>query len=280
MERDKKIPMVIDVLACTQYGFLKMPNLLVEALMMIKLNGREYLVFLAVLRITLGFHKRLDWLSCTQITALTGIDANNVSKVKRRLLHRRLLISVGKKLGINTQLAEWQHHDGTSFDVTRLASFKWVNTRQEQGQIQPENGLILATKEVEVDPHKRHIQKKEKHLLKNKQQPNSTSLVLPEFVEQGLWSRFVEHRQVMHAPLSEYAQQLLLNKLTELHQQGQNIEAVIEQSVMNNYKGFFPVANQRDKQVDKGFAQQRTRRNAEVFAKFVNRGKEPCYDRS
>lgn len=88
-------------------GYLRLSNTLVDALCMTKLSDRESRVLMSVIRRTYGFGKALDWLSYSQIEEMTGIDANNISRIAGGLLKRNILIKEGKKLGVNTVVSEW-----------------------------------------------------------------------------------------------------------------------------------------------------------------------------
>lgn len=89
-------------------GYLRLSNTLVDKLCMTKLSDRESRVLLSVIRRTYGFGKALDWISYSQIEEMTGIDANNISRIAGGLLKRNILIKEGKKLGINNIVSEWE----------------------------------------------------------------------------------------------------------------------------------------------------------------------------
>jgi len=66
---------------------------------------------------------------------------------------------------------------------------------------------------------------------------------LPEWVNKTLWERFLEMRKKIKATPTLYAQGLLIKTLTELKAQGNSPDAVLEQSIMNGWKGLFAVKN-------------------------------------
>ena len=65
---------------------------------------------------------------------------------------------------------------------------------------------------------------------------------LPPWLPATVWAGFVEHRQKLRVPLTHKAITLALNKLAELREGGEDPVAVIEQSILNGYRGLFAVA--------------------------------------
>ncbi len=64
---------------------------------------------------------------------------------------------------------------------------------------------------------------------------------LPDDIDPDVWRAFEESRKKLKAPLTERAADLILNELQKI---GQNKNAVLNQSVMNGWKGVFPLKRQ------------------------------------
>ncbi|EFD7284844.1 replication protein, partial [Escherichia coli] len=67
----------------------------------------QLLVFLAVMRKTYGFNKKLDWVSNEQLSELTGILPHKCSAAKSVLVKRGIFIQSGRNIGINNVVSEW-----------------------------------------------------------------------------------------------------------------------------------------------------------------------------
>jgi len=65
--------------------------------------------------------------------------------------------------------------------------------------------------------------------------------VLPDWIPPENWQGFVEMRQRMKAPLTSRAVTIVVKKLDRLRAQGNDLAQVLDQSVMNGWKGIFPV---------------------------------------
>ncbi|EPV6066132.1 replication protein, partial [Escherichia coli] len=77
-------------------GYTRIANELLEAVMLAGLTQHQLLVFLAVMRKTYGFNKKLDWVSNEQLSELTGILPHKCSAAKSVLVKRGILIQSGR----------------------------------------------------------------------------------------------------------------------------------------------------------------------------------------
>ena len=64
---------------------------------------------------------------------------------------------------------------------------------------------------------------------------------LPDWVPLDAWKGFVEMRTKIRAPLTERAKTLALEKLDALRCSGENVEAVLNQSVEKSWRGLFAI---------------------------------------
>lgn len=73
----------------------------------------------------------------------------------------------------------------------------------------------------------------------NQTLPNLTNL--PDWIPKEAWDGFVEMRKKAKSPFTERALNLAISELDKLRSQGQDPAAVLNQSVMNGWKGLFPI---------------------------------------
>ena len=64
---------------------------------------------------------------------------------------------------------------------------------------------------------------------------------LPDFMQADLWADIVDHRKSMKCPVTAKALQVVLDELEKHHGAGQNIRAMLNQAIVNGWKGLFPV---------------------------------------
>jgi len=89
-------------------GYYRVANEIGVALCKTHLNDSEGRFVHTVMLKTFGWNKMLDWICYEQISELTEISVDNISKIKKRLVQRNIVITQGKKIGINPIVSEWQ----------------------------------------------------------------------------------------------------------------------------------------------------------------------------
>lgn len=65
-----------------------------------------------------------------------------------------------------------------------------------------------------------------------------------DWIDPDSWSAFVEMRKKAKAPLTAYAEKLIMRELCKLKAAGHDPQACLDQSIMNGWRDVFPV---RDK---------------------------------
>lgn len=106
------VPTSTDVMerrvADTDDGYTRIANELLEAVVSNDLTARQIKVVLAVIRKTYGFGKKTDWISGEQLSNLTGLSRPRCSTTKNELINMRVLITDGRKFGVNKVISEWE----------------------------------------------------------------------------------------------------------------------------------------------------------------------------
>ena len=72
----------------------------------------------------------------------------------------------------------------------------------------------------------------------------------PSWIDPESWAAFHEMRRKLKAPLTAYAEKLIIRELVRLKSAGQDPQACLDQSIMNGWRDVFPLR-------DKGIVQSR-----------------------
>lgn len=88
--------------------YTKIPNQILQPLLMIKLQSYEIRILLAVARKTYGFNKEKDYINQRQLKKLTGIKQPHVSRTLKSLLEKKMIIKNGKELAIQKNYELWE----------------------------------------------------------------------------------------------------------------------------------------------------------------------------
>lgn len=85
---------------------------------------------------------------------------------------------------------------------------------------------------------------------------NQASLVteLPDWLPAAAWKGYIDMRKSIKKPATERAIEILLRKLLVMSQAGNDIEAVLDQSVVNNWTDVYPVKNYEKIAVQNGMS--------------------------
>lgn len=81
------------------------------------------------------------------------------------------------------------------------------------------------------------------------------SFVLPFFIDPELWEEFIKQRRSSKKPMTAFAKKLAINKLVKMRDEGQDVNEVIKQSIINNWSGFFPIKNMSYKGKEQSYAE-------------------------
>ncbi len=66
-------------------------------------------------------------------------------------------------------------------------------------------------------------------------------IIIPEWIDKDTWEDFLEMRKKNRSIPTDKAKVLLIKELNRLKGEGHNPNEVLNQSIMNNYKGVFPL---------------------------------------
>ncbi|MEI9697328.1 replication protein [Moellerella wisconsensis] len=89
-------------------GYTRIADEILEYTMASGLSETELCIIMAVWRKTYGFNKKVDWISNEQLETMIRKHHTHCSTAKNLLINKKVLIQQGRKVGINTNLSEWE----------------------------------------------------------------------------------------------------------------------------------------------------------------------------
>jgi phage replication O-like protein O len=87
--------------------FTKLSSELLDAMCFLQLSGSEWSFVHAVIRKTYGYNKKEDWVTNTQIMAMTGLGKERVSEAKKKLLELNIVTEKRNKISIQKDYEKW-----------------------------------------------------------------------------------------------------------------------------------------------------------------------------
>ncbi len=139
------------VVASVQDGFDMSAQVLTDTLARpnIRLCGQEYQMIHAVMSKTIRYHKAMDWISNSQLAELTGISEKNISRIKKKLIEKKVLIKNRREIGINMVVSEWS-------DLPKNVKTE-ENKKRQNGSVKTSIRSFetskLTEKNVKTDPY-------------------------------------------------------------------------------------------------------------------------------
>lgn len=108
--------------------------------------------------------------------------------------------------------------------------------------------------------------------IKTKKALPSEQVSLPEWLSHESFEAFEEHRKKLKAPMTPLAKSRLIAELSRLREDGNEPVAVLDQSILNGWKGVFPLKNQA---TQSGGKAQRQQQDKEWLNELTGRNKQP-----
>ena len=237
------------VTARIEDGFVRVANDLITKICQTDLNGRESRILNAIIIKTYGFNKSMDWVSSQQLSELTGIAENHICTIKKGLIDRCILITEGRKTGVNPVISEW-------LEKSPIKQVKTKNIPKTGLKKTPENGTQTSRKRDSNLPklgvispengiHKRQDNTTKDNTTKDKGVDLSAC---PEWLNQETLSDFIKHRAELKKPLTKTALPRLIKKLESFKASGINPNDCLEESITNGWQGVFPKTNKQQNQ--------------------------------
>lgn len=112
--------------------------------------------------------------------------------------------------------------------------------------------------------------------VKTKKAAPSSEVSLPEWIANDSFEAFIEHRKKLKAPMTQLAQTRLIAELSRLREDGNEPHAVLDQSILNGWKGVFPLKQQAGAPVGSKAARQQ--KDKEWLDELTGRTKRDIID--
>ncbi|MBG6249464.1 MULTISPECIES: replication protein [Symbiopectobacterium] len=193
-------------------GFTKWDNELKEALLRAPLTFRQYKVFDAIHRLTIGWNKQCAHIENTRIGKMAAIHHTHVSKVRKELENMNMIVKHNNEVSINQNYHEW------SFNKSLAESAK--HKRQERNILKhklPQTPSL--TKSKSFDP---------------------SSVELPDWLPKPTWDSWIQYRKEINKPIkSQQTVTQAVKLLGKCRENGNSPEKIINASIANGWQGLF-----------------------------------------
>lgn len=163
------------------------------------------------------------WPKRETLSARCGYHVNSISKVTKELVALGWLVKQGKG----------GYSKSTEYKITvpdHLTTLTEPVTLTESVTVTEPVSTTLTEPDNKPSPDR----------LDAKNKPITTHLsILPEWIDHTLWIEFMELRKTLKAKNTDRAISLLISQLTRFRDAGHDPNTIIENSIMNSWKGVF-----------------------------------------
>lgn len=235
-------------------GHIKIACELGEALARVNLSAYESRVLWCIFRKTYGWNKKSDRISYSQFEEVTHIDRRNIGRTIKILLVRQMITCQGDgqqlEYAIQKDYELWKDvgQPPLSKETTKPLSNQTIlplgstivpldngeplSLRDELLSLRDE----LLSKETTKPLSNQTTTKAIKHITKAY---NKSIYVIPEWINKDTWEAFLEMRRSIKQPPTDYAIRLIVKKLEGYKSDGDDPNEVLNQSIINSWKGVF-----------------------------------------
>ena len=137
---------------------------------------------------------------------------------------------------------------------------------QDGGEKNPNSGVFGNAQEAENKTAKGDGSQ-------SRHNTTSAEILLPDWLAPEDWNDYLEYRKGIRAPMSALAQKKAIDVLDRLKNEGSAPSQVINQSIVNGWKGLFPVKSAKDRQAGRQrpqtFDEIRREKNKQAFDAFL-----------
>lgn len=206
-------------------GHVDIANEIVDALCKIRISGEEMQCLWVIFRKTYGWKKKEDWIALSQFVDMTGLKKPNIIRAINKLLNKNIIIKKDNLRGVSYGFQK-------NYKTWKPLSKKITLSKKIKSVIKKDN-LPLSKKIPTKDTTTKDTTTKE-------------SIVFPDWFPLKEWGNFVDMRKKIKAPLTDKAIELAVSKLSKLKNEGNDPIEVLNESIMNSWKGIFPLNNKKD----------------------------------
>jgi phage replication O-like protein O len=227
-------------------GYWRLAHELTEQLYVYDFSKRELPIILFVIHKTYSWGKNEDWIASNQIAEATGFDLDNVRKAVSSLIKENVLIKNGKKIGVNKYYNEW----GTKKRIFKPRKKRLkqpdepVKTTGNKESKDGQNNRLLPVKTTGGTVKTTHNNRSKQPPTKEKKETIQKKVKkyigeIPDWIDLKIWNGFIEVREAKKAVNSEQAIKVILGKLECWKNEGHDPNEIIQNSIVNSWKGVF-----------------------------------------
>lgn len=234
-------------LPIAENGFTQWNNNLKEALLRAPITFRQYKIFDAIHRMTIGWDKDFDRITDMQISEMTGIHRTHIDKAKSKLIKLNMLSMFGDKIGVNQNFQAWNFSSNITKSVTKQCNPNSYSVAKSStiNKYNKNNCKTISCNETVAKPTTHQKKRKKINIIiyispiipltKKSELDLSRFEQLPSEL---VWADYLQHRKNKKAPLTQTALNRLATAVNEANALGYSTDNVLAECMLRNWQDF------------------------------------------
>lgn len=221
---------------------LRIAHTINEQLMVSHFSEQQRRILDFILRLSWGCGKKEANIPHQRDFAIVGVREGHVKAHLDWLIEARVIIREDCLYQFNKDFDQWRVSRATGYTKRKLTEIVSLNLNHRKPQLTEKGSRNLRnTEDKAYGIRKRSTP----NLATGKERLNKVLkkdvYIIPEWIDKDIWESFLEMRREKKSVPTEKAKQLLIKELEKLKAQGHNPNEVLERSIMNSWKGVFPL---------------------------------------
>ncbi len=220
---------------------LRVAHSINEAIMMRDFTKRQRKILDLVLRLSWGCNKKYAQIPRQKDFEIVGIGEGHIKVELVWLVQSHIITIDDNNYSFNKDFDQWQVSRVRPFSPENLTELVRFNlngnnpklTKTVSGNL-PKREETTYQNSKSTTPELASSKERLKKVLKK-------DIILPEWIDKDTWMAFLEMRKKKRADPTDKAMQLLIKELDKLKGEGNDPNEVLNQSIMRNYTGVFPL---------------------------------------
>lgn len=260
-------------------GYTKIANELFDAILKYDFSKLQLKVLLYIIRKLYGWGRVEDHMSSSEIASATGLDGGNVRRTLIELKAKNVIKIDGKLIRVEKNYDLWACQNNTDLrqvspcqnnteacqnntearqNNTGLNRVKTTRKTvlKQHGNKGGVGGGSLLTRTVDKESERKEIKRVRENFVEKtspetglktdskKPQKSEQILIIPDWVNREKWDAYLDVRRGLKSIAhTVYAHKLLIKELTKLRDLGNDPDEVMDRSIKNSWKDFYPIKN-------------------------------------
>ena len=238
-------------------------EILIEIIAKGLLNKDEIRVMAYIIRWSWGFdgvERRQDWtkpLQQIKIAQDIGMNKGQLNRILKKMIKEKKILEKDVCYQFNEHYEKWIKVDKLSIDeidekVDNLSteSLQIINQKLIKSQPEVDNLSTLGIPNNQGDNIKNKGLKGGEHSFKETLKENNKETIKEKgIIFSKTWKDFKEMRRKIRSPMTKRAEELILQKLKKLDNNEDIQIAILNQSIMNSWRGVFPLKKESDQKI-------------------------------